>query len=146
MKRQRKWVVGTVLILIAAPFAWAAWIMLSAEQRFLARDAAGGVGSEFMNALMAHKYEDAHALLTTAQQRALSVSAIQKAEEQAEEKYGEPTRRYAIDEYAVNKGLKSARFLFDNTYQNKKGLFLVSLVCTAGKWQVTKYQYDYNPA
>ncbi len=75
-----------------------------------------------------------------------SVSVIRKAEEQAEKKYGKPTRRYAIDEYAVDEGLKSARFLFDNTYQNEKGLFLVSLVCTDGKWQVTKYQNDYNPA
>ncbi len=146
MKKKRRWISAIVLFLSAAPFAWAGWVVLSAEKRFLARDAADGVGSEFVNALTAHKYEAAHALLTATQQRMLSAGAIQKAEEQAEKKYGKPTRRGAIDEYAVDKNLESARFLYDNTFQSNQRLFLVALVCTDGKWQVTRYQYDYNPA
>ena len=146
MKKQRKWVVALVLVLIAAPFVWGAWILLAQKKKVEARESAGIIGIDFVNALTAHNYEDTHALLTAAQQRAISVGAIQKAEEQAEKKYGPPTRQYEIDKYALGKGLKSAGFLFNNTYQSKKELFLVTLIYTGGKWQVSKYQYDYNPA
>ena len=116
-----------------------------AGEKVEARSGAAIIGSDFINALTAHKYEAAHALLIAAQQWALSVGAIRNFEEQVEKKYGKPPHRAAIDECAIDKNLKSARLLYDKTYQDNKDLFLVSLVCIDGKWQVAKHQYDYNP-
>lgn len=146
MKKQRKWAAALVLLLVGLPFIWAAWVLLSAEKKIEARNGASVIGSDFLNALATHSYDKAHGMLTLSQQRAISTGEIQQAEEQAEQKYGKPTREPRIDEYAVDKGFSGARLLYDNTYQRKEDLLLVALVYVDGKWQVTKYRYDYNPA
>jgi hypothetical protein len=145
MKKQRKWAVILALLLAASPFVWAAGVLLSVEKKVEARNGAAVIGSDFLDALATHKYDKAHELLTFSQQRAISVSQIQQAESQVEKKYGKPTHEPEIDEYAVDKDFKGARFLYDNTYQHKEDLLLVALVYVDRKWQVTEYRYDYNP-
>ncbi|MGI4791579.1 MAG: hypothetical protein ACRYFS_22375 [Janthinobacterium lividum] len=143
MKKQWKWAVGIGLFCILAPITYT---LFSVEEEVIARKGAARVGSDFVDALALHEYDRAYAMLTLPQQQVVSVGAIQKAEEEAEKHFGRPTHGPVIDEYAVGKNLKSVRFLFDNTYSHKTDLFLVALVYIDGRWQVSKYQYDYNPA
>lgn len=143
MKETRKWVMGgSVLVLVSL----VANTAVSLRQRSHAVTEASATATRFLSDLNTHDYAGAYALLDARQQRALTVAAMQTAEEQIEKKHGKPLGRREVDEYHPNQRLTTITLSCSNIYQKESEPIRVVLTRTTDGWRVQEYRYDFSPA
>ena len=143
MKKPWEWIVaGAVLLVVLLVSSTVASLQL----RSRAVGEASKAGTRFLSALDAHDYAGAHALLDTSQQQAVTLSAMQRAEEDIEKKHGKPLGNPVVDEYHPNQDLTSVTLSCDNAYQDGGGPIRVVMAKTPGGWRVSEYHYDFSPA
>ena len=143
MKKPWKWVIVSLALLVVFVVASTA---VSLQSRFHARDEAAATATRFLSALDAHDYTGAHTLLDVSQQQAITLSAMQKAEEDIEKKHGKTIGKPIVDEYHPSQDLTSVTLSCDNAYQRGGGPIRVVMAKTPDGWRVSEYRYDFSPA
>ena len=144
MKKQWKWTIGIVAFCFFVPIFYA----VTAEGiRSHAMFSGATVVAQFLEALRRHDYVAAHALLAPAQQSALSVIALQKAQEQIEKRKGRWLFPASPNEIHPNDALNHISYFDTVRIKPEEEMFVfVRLVRTDNGWRVLEYQYDDSPA
>ncbi len=146
MKKQWKWAIGIVVFCILAPIAWT---ITSLGLRFHAEDDGAAVVSQFLAVLNAHDYTKAHALMAPSEQAAVSVAAVQEAQEQIEKKHGGHWVSPAMpNERHANEAVDHITFFYtvDFKKQYDEIFMMVRVVHTDDGWRVLEYHYDFGAA
>ena len=143
MRKPWKWVIAGAALLVALLVAPT---VVSLQLRLRSRDEVAATATRFLSALDAHDYAGAHALLDTSQQQAITLGAMQRAEEDIEKKHGKPFGKPVVDEYHPNQDLTGVVLSCDNFYQNGGGPIRIVMAKTPGGWRVSEYHYDSSPA
>ena len=144
MKKQWKWAIGIVLFCLLALIVLA----VTAEGiRSHAMFSGADVVAQFLGDLRSHDYVAAHALLAPSKQSALSVTAMQKSQEQIEKRKGRWLFAASPNEIHPNEALDHITDFDTVRVKPEEEMFVfVRLVRTDSGWRVLEYQYDDGPA
>ncbi len=144
MKKQWKWAIGIAAFCILTPIIST---ITSLGIRSHAINSGAAIVAEFLGDLRSHDYTKAHALMAPSEQAAVSVTALQKAQEQIEKKHGRWLSAATGDEYHPNSALNQITYFYDARVEKDEDMWLmVQVVRTNGGWRVSEYHYDYSPA
>ncbi len=144
MKTQWKWAIGIFLFCLLAPIIAT---VISLGVRFHAIDEGSVVASGFLNALRNHDYTTAHTLMAPSEQAAISVTAIQRAQEQIEKKHGSWLSPAMKLEHHPNEALDHITYFYEVEARDGSGMpIMVRVIRTDSGWRVLEYQYDDSPA
>ncbi len=138
----KKALTGAFLLLVAL----AAYGLFSFQARSHALEEAAQTANNFLHAMNAHDYVDAHGLLDVPHRTAESMVALQLAEERVEEAHGKPLGTIMVDEYHVNLNLTTVILSCEATHRGATVPVRITLVKTSSGWRVSEYHYDFSPA
>ena len=144
MNKQWKWAIGIVAFFILAPIALG---MTALGIRSHAIHGGASVVVQFLGALRDHNYVAAHALLAPPKQAAVSVTTLQKAQEQIEKKKGRWLFPADPNEVHPNSRLDSIVYFYTVRIKPQEEMYVfVRTVRTSDGWRVSEYEYDSGPA
>lgn len=144
MKKQWKWVLIVAAFCILAPIIST---ITSLGLRSHAINSGAVIVAGFLGDLRSHDYTEAHAFMAPSEQAAVSVTALQKAQEQIEKKHGRWLSAATGDEYHPNNALNKITYFYDAPVETGEDMWLmVQVVRTNGGWRISEYHYDYSPA
>ncbi len=144
MKKQWKWVIGIVVFCILAPIvSFATYIGIRGH----AMNSGAAIAAQFLGDLRSHDYVAAHALMAPSEQAAISVTALQKAQEQIEKKHGPWISSATCNEQHPDDALDHIAYFYDGGVKRDEIMpLMVRVVRTDDGWRVLEYQYDDDPA
>ncbi len=144
MKKPWKWTLSIVAFCVLAPIVWTG---SSLAIRFRAIDDGIVIASGFLNALRNHDYAAAHALMAPSEQEAVSVAALQRAQEQIEKRHGIWLSPAMKLEHHPDDALKHITYFYEVGVKDEGGMpLMVRVVHTTSGWRVLEYQYDESAA
>ena len=144
MKKQWKWAIGIVVFCILAPLvSFATYIGIRGH----AMNNGAAIVAQFLGDLRSHNYTQAHALMVPSEQATISVTALQKAQEQIEKKKGRWLFPAEPNEFHPNDTLDDIWYLYTVRVKPDDDMYVsVRVIQTADSWRVLEYHYDDDPA
>ncbi len=153
MNKQWKWAISIVLFCLFAPIVL---FVTHIAVRSYAENSGFRVASRFLEALRNHDYIAAHALMTPTEQTAISITVLQKAQEQIEKKHGSWISPATCNEQHPDDALDRATnfypmkndcitYFYSVLTEHDDELIIVRGIRTDDGWRVLEYHYD-DPA